>query len=107
MAPAPVGGARARTPKPTSRTTAAANFSKRIGVRSASDYDKKLAAVNPNFTAVDTQMYTLCAASVVCSATGHKPTVNQLVFNNHFGLPRASSNTLISQRQIQVAIKLL
>jgi len=52
-------------------------------------------------------MYTLCAASVVCSATGHKPTVNQLVFNNHFGVPRASSNTLISQRQIQVAIKLL
>jgi hypothetical protein len=45
-----------------------------------------------NFTAVDSQMYTISGST--------------LIFNNHFGVPTASSNTLTAQRQIQVGIKL-
>jgi len=45
-----------------------------------------------NVTAVDTQMYTISGTN--------------LVFNPHFGVPTASSNTLIAQRQIQVGIRL-
>ncbi len=45
-----------------------------------------------NVTGVDTQMYTISGSS--------------LLFNNHFGVPTASSNTLIAQRRIQVGIKL-
>lgn len=59
-----------------------------------------------NVTGVDTQMFTICAANATCSATGTKPTSNSLVFNPHFGVPTASSNSLIAQRQIQVGIKL-
>jgi len=59
-----------------------------------------------NVTGVDTQMYTICAANATCSSLGSKPTVNTLVFNPHFGVPIASSNTLIAQRQIQVGIRL-
>ncbi len=60
-----------------------------------------------NFTAVDTRMYTLCAAAVACSSLGGtKPTSNELVFNDHFGVPTAAQNTLIGPRQIQVGIRL-
>jgi len=59
-----------------------------------------------NVTAVNTTMYTICAAGANCSASGTKPTVNSLVFNPKFGVPTQSSNTLIAQRQIQVGIKL-
>jgi outer membrane receptor protein involved in Fe transport len=59
-----------------------------------------------NVTGVDTQMYTICAAGATCTSLGSKPTVNTLVFNPHFGVPTASSNTLIAQRQIQVGIRL-
>jgi hypothetical protein len=45
-----------------------------------------------NFTAVDTQMYTISGTS--------------LVFNPHFGVPTQSSNSLIAQRQIQIGAKL-
>jgi carboxypeptidase family protein/TonB-dependent receptor-like protein len=45
-----------------------------------------------NYTAVDTQMYTISGSS--------------LVFNPHFGVPTQSSNSLIAQRQIQVGAKL-
>jgi Carboxypeptidase regulatory-like domain/TonB dependent receptor len=45
-----------------------------------------------NVTAVDTQMYTIAGTN--------------LTFNPHFGVPTASSNTLIAQRQIQVGIRL-
>ncbi|MCU1242642.1 MAG: Oar protein, partial [Candidatus Acidoferrum typicum] len=55
-----------------------------------------------NFTGVDTQLYTICSANAKCSATGATPTVNQLVFNNHFGIPTASSNSILAQRQIQI-----
>jgi hypothetical protein len=44
-----------------------------------------------NYTAVDTQMYTISGTS--------------LVFNPHFGVPTQSSNSLIAQRQIQVGAK--
>jgi hypothetical protein len=59
-----------------------------------------------NFTAVDNQIYTICAANAKCSATGLTPTVNQLVFNNHFGVPTGSSNSLLAQRQIQIGARL-
>lgn len=59
-----------------------------------------------NVTAVDTQMFTICAAGATCSSLGSKPTTNALVFNPHFGVPTNSSNTLIAQRQIQVGIRL-
>jgi Carboxypeptidase regulatory-like domain/TonB dependent receptor len=59
-----------------------------------------------NFTAVDNQIYTICAANAKCSATGLTPTVNQLVFNNHFGVPTQSSNSLLAQRQIQIGARL-
>jgi outer membrane receptor protein involved in Fe transport len=59
-----------------------------------------------NVTAVDTQMFTICAAGAACSALGSKPTTNALVFNPHFGVPTTSSDTLIAQRQIQVGIRL-
>jgi hypothetical protein len=59
-----------------------------------------------NFTGVDTQIYTICAANAKCSATGSTPTVNQLVFNNHFGVPTGSSNSLLAQRQIQIGARL-
>jgi hypothetical protein len=45
-----------------------------------------------NFTAVDTQMYTISGTN--------------LNFNLHFGVPIQSSNSLIGQRQIQVGAKL-
>jgi hypothetical protein len=45
-----------------------------------------------NVTAVDTQMYTIAGTN--------------LNFNPHFGVPTNSSNTLISQRRIQVGIRL-
>lgn len=45
-----------------------------------------------NVTSVDTQMYTIAGTN--------------LNFNPHFGVPTASSNTLIAQRQIQVGIRL-
>jgi hypothetical protein len=59
-----------------------------------------------NFTAVDNQIYTICSANAKCSATGLTPTVNQLVFNNHFGVPTSSSNSLLAQRQIQIGARL-
>jgi hypothetical protein len=59
-----------------------------------------------NFTAVDTQIYTICAAKAKCSATGLTPTVNQLVFNNHFGVPTNSANSILAQRQIQIGARL-
>ncbi len=59
-----------------------------------------------NFTAVDNQIYTICGANARCSATGLTPTVNQLVFNNHFGVPTGSSNSLLAQRQIQIGARL-
>jgi len=59
-----------------------------------------------NVTGVDTQMYTICAPGVSCSALGATPTVPTLAFNPHFGVPTQSSNSLIAQRQIQVGIKL-
>jgi hypothetical protein len=59
-----------------------------------------------NFTSVDTQIYTICAANAKCSATGSTPTVNQLVFNNHFGVPTGSFNSLLAQRQIQIGARL-
>jgi len=45
-----------------------------------------------NFTSADTQMYGI--------------TGSNLVFNPHFGVPTQSSNSLTSQRQIQVGIRL-
>jgi len=45
-----------------------------------------------NFTSADTQMYAI--------------TGSNLVFNPHFGVPTQSSNSLTSQRQIQVGIRL-
>ena len=45
-----------------------------------------------NFTAVDTQMYTISGTN--------------LNFNLHFGVPTQSSNSLIGQRQIQVGAKI-
>lgn len=45
-----------------------------------------------NFTAVDTQMYTVSGTN--------------LNFNLHFGVPTQSSNSLIGQRQIQVGAKI-
>jgi hypothetical protein len=59
-----------------------------------------------NVTAVNTTMFTICAANANCTPLGAKPTVNSLVFNPKFGVPTASSNTLLAQRQIQVGIKL-
>ena len=59
-----------------------------------------------NFTSVDTQIYTICAANAKCSATGLTPTANQLVFNNHFGVPTGSFNSLLAQRQIQIGARL-
>jgi len=60
-----------------------------------------------NVTAVNTTMFTVCGAGVSCTPLGGtKPAVNSLVFNPKFGVPTASSNTLIAQRQIQVGIKL-
>ncbi len=45
-----------------------------------------------NFTAADTQMYSITGSS--------------LVFNPHFGVPTQSSNSLIGQRQMQVGVRL-
>jgi outer membrane receptor protein involved in Fe transport len=45
-----------------------------------------------NFTAVDTQMYTIAGTT--------------LSFNPHFGVPTQSSNSLIAQRQIQIGARL-
>jgi hypothetical protein len=59
-----------------------------------------------NFTSVDTQIYTICAANAKCSPTGATPKVNQLVFNNHFGVPTQSSNSILAQRQIQIGARL-
>ena len=60
-----------------------------------------------NITAVNTTMYTICAAGASCTPLGGtKPTVNAFVFNPKFGVPTQSSNSLIAQRQIQVGIKL-
>ena len=59
-----------------------------------------------NVTGVDTQMYTICPPNAFCSALNATPTSPTLAFNPHFGVPTASSNTLIAQRQIQVGIKL-
>jgi carboxypeptidase family protein len=59
-----------------------------------------------NFTGVDTQVYTICAANAKCTPTGLTPTVNQLVFNSHFGVPTGSSNSLLAQRQIQIGARL-
>ena len=60
-----------------------------------------------NVTAVNSTMFTICGAGVTCTPLGGtKPTVNSLVFNPKFGVPTASSNTLIAQRQIQVGLKL-
>jgi Carboxypeptidase regulatory-like domain/TonB dependent receptor len=59
-----------------------------------------------NFTSVDTQIYTVCSANAKCSATGATPKVNQLVFNNHFGVPTQSSNSILAQRQIQIGARL-
>ena len=59
-----------------------------------------------NFTAVDTQAFTICGASAKCSATGLTPKVNQLVFNSHFGVPINSANSLLAQRQIQIGARL-
>jgi len=59
-----------------------------------------------NVTAVDTQMYTICAPNASCSALGSTPTTPTLAFNPHFGVPTTSSNSLIAQRQIQVGIRL-
>jgi hypothetical protein len=59
-----------------------------------------------NVTGVDTQMYTICAPNAFCSALGSTPTSPTLAFNPHFGVPTGSSNTLISQRRIQVGIRL-
>lgn len=59
-----------------------------------------------NVTGVDTQMYTICAPNAFCSALNSTPTTPTLAFNPHFGVPTASSNTLIAQRQIQVGIRL-
>jgi hypothetical protein len=51
-----------------------------------------------NFTGVDNQMYTICKPNALCTPTGLTPTVNQLVFNKHFGVPIAASNSLLAQR---------
>jgi hypothetical protein len=59
-----------------------------------------------NFTTVDNQLYTICAAKLKCSVTGLTPTVNQLVFHSPFGLPTQSSNSLLAQRQIQIGARL-
>ncbi|HXN51308.1 MAG TPA: TonB-dependent receptor [Candidatus Acidoferrum sp.] len=59
-----------------------------------------------NFTALDNQIYTICAANAKCSVTGLTPTVNQLLFNSHFGIPTSSSNSLLAQRQIQIGARL-
>jgi hypothetical protein len=59
-----------------------------------------------NFTGVDTQMYTICAAGPTCASTGLPASTNELAFNPHFGVPTSSSNSLIAQRQIQVGIRL-
>ncbi|HYL64329.1 MAG TPA: TonB-dependent receptor [Candidatus Methylomirabilis sp.] len=59
-----------------------------------------------NVTAVNTTMFTICAAGANCTPLGAKPAANSLVFNPKFGVPTQSSNTLIAQRQIQVGIKL-
>jgi len=60
-----------------------------------------------NVTAVNTTMFTICAAGASCTPLGGaKPTVNSLVFNPKFGVPTNSSNSLIAQRQIQVGIRL-
>jgi hypothetical protein len=58
-----------------------------------------------NFTSVDTQIYTICAANAKCSVTGLTPTVNQLVFHSRFGTPTASSNSILAQRQIQIGAR--
>ncbi len=59
-----------------------------------------------NVTAVNTTMFTICAANANCTPLGAKPPVNSLVFNPKFGVPTQSSNTLTAQRQIQVGIRL-
>jgi hypothetical protein len=59
-----------------------------------------------NFTGVDTQLYTICGANKKCSVTGLTPTVNQLVFHSSFGVPTASSNSILAQRQIQIGARL-
>jgi len=59
-----------------------------------------------NFTTVDNQLYTVCAAKQKCPVTGLTPTVNQLVFHSPFGLPTQSSNSLLAQRQIQIGARL-
>ncbi len=59
-----------------------------------------------NFTSVDNQLYTICAAKVKCSVTGLTPTVNQLVFHSPFGVPIQSSNSILAQRQIQIGARL-
>ena len=61
-----------------------------------------------NVTGVDTQMYTICAASTtkICPSTGVIELTNILAFNPHFGVPTASSNSLIRQREIQIGAKL-
>ena len=60
-----------------------------------------------NVTGVNATMFSICAAGASCVPLGGtKPTVNSLVFNPKFGLPTASSNNLIAQRQIQVGIRL-
>lgn len=60
-----------------------------------------------NVTGVNTTMFTICAAGASCTPLGGaKPAANSLVFNPRFGVPTASSNSLIAQRQIQVGIKL-
>ncbi|MGH9775094.1 MAG: carboxypeptidase regulatory-like domain-containing protein [Candidatus Acidiferrales bacterium] len=63
-----------------------------------------------NATAVDNLIYSIavCKANVKCGVNGTTPTsqINFLSFNNHFGVPTASSNSLIAQRQIQIGARL-
>jgi hypothetical protein len=59
-----------------------------------------------NFTGVDTQIYTIgtiCPAGSTCPPTAKIPA---LLFNNHFGVPTSSSNSILAQRQIQIGARL-
>jgi hypothetical protein len=55
-----------------------------------------------NYTAVDTQIYTINNTAATCGTAA----LPCLTFNPHFGVPTQSSNSLIGQRQIQVGARL-
>jgi len=75
------------------------NFLERLKLTLTGDAFNALNHVN--YTAVDTQMYTIVTSGAPCAAASPC-----LSFNPHFGVPTQSSNSLIGQRQIQVGVRL-